>query len=355
VRDEDDRLFAQSEKNGNRKFLATRSSLRTMKFSAKRVPLKLLPQMRQHSVGDDSASRIRITNAGIALRYHICGASSPHEILTSDRFIGQKRWKLCVHFARLRTLKGNSNRLVRGVSSMSVKSKQKDVVLSDTESEFAKTLLNLARKLTEESKDGTPPPFPNGIGSVEIDASIEPLKITLSFKITDTASKFGAMFVPRNLNVVTRSIGSDVLSFCVSLDSNDDPVMSDCNAFVKKVASKFGVTVASNLSADGIVDSFSSSPFTKVTTDPATAMSWANDGLVVAGMRKAELDPTYGTYPNGHVAIVNNVPDTAHPGFPMASWGVLHGRGKSDASIRLSFPSAACDDRVVHFAFAPTS
>jgi hypothetical protein len=130
--------------------------------------------------------------------------------------------------------------------------------------------------------------------------------------------------------------------------------MTDCNAFVRKVAANFGVTIDSSLDADGIVGSFGSAPFTKTTMDPATAMSWANDGLVVAGMTKAELNK-YGPHSNGHVAIIHNAPDTAHPGFPMASWGSLGGRGKSNTSVRQSFPATACDDDAVHFAFAPTS
>ena len=88
--------------------------------------------------------------------------------------------------------------------------------------------------------------------------------------------------------------------------------------------------------------------------DPATALAWASDGLVVAGMKKSDLDGHYGTYHNGHVAIVHNAADPNHPGYPMASWGTLGARGKSNCSIRLSFPAAACNDKAVHFAFAPT-
>ena len=89
--------------------------------------------------------------------------------------------------------------------------------------------------------------------------------------------------------------------------------------------------------------------------DPATAMSWAKDGMVVAGMKKSELNPAYGTkYDHGHLAIVHAAEDSAHPGYPMASWGSLGGRGQSNTSIRQSFPATACSDNSVHFAFAPT-
>lgn len=232
-----------------------------------------------------------------------------------------------------------------------------DASLRDVESEFAKTLLSIAQKLTGTSRDGTPVPFPNGIGDIELNASVEPQKISFSLKVTDAGRKLSAISRTKTVDLASSSIGSDILNYCISLDTNDDPVMHDCNAFVKKVAKQFGVTIDDGLDADGIVNSFGNAPFTKISMDPATAMLWANDGLVVAGMRKSDLDPTYGTYSHGHVAIVHNIADQNHPGFPMASWGTLGQglRGKSDTSIRQSFPAAACDDNAVHFAFAPIS
>jgi hypothetical protein len=151
-------------------------------------------------------------------------------------------------------------------------------------------------------------------------------------------------------------IGTQILNYCVALDRANDPVMNDCNAFVKKVAGRFGVPINPNFDADEIVEAFPATPFTKTTTDPATAMLWANDGLVVAGMTLSQLEanPSYGSHTNGHVAIVHPAADTAHPGFPMASWGVLGSRGTSNTSIRWSFPAAACEDKAVQFAFAPT-
>ncbi len=151
------------------------------------------------------------------------------------------------------------------------------------------------------------------------------------------------------------SISADILNYCLSLDRANDPVMRDCNAFVKKVAGKFGVPIDPGLDADEIVDAFPAAPFTKTTTNPVTAMLWAKDGLVVAGMTLAELDAGYGTHTNGHVAIVHPAADPDHSGFPMASWGVLGGQGKSNVSIRWTFPAAACDADAVHFAFAPAS
>lgn len=238
---------------------------------------------------------------------------------------------------------------------MSQDSNYDQVGLRGTESDFAKALLSIAQTLTGAGMAGVQAPFPHGIGTIEINASVEPQKITFSLKITDATGKLASALATETLDTTTSSVPPDILNYCVSLDSNDDPVMTDCNAFVKKVAGHFGVTIDPGLDADGIVDSFSSAPFTKTTMDPATALSWANGGLVVAGMKKAELDGVYGSYSDGHVAIAHNIADPNHPGFPMASWGTLGGRGKSDTSIRQSLPAAACDDVAVHFAFAPTT
>jgi hypothetical protein len=229
-----------------------------------------------------------------------------------------------------------------------------EVGLGGTEGEFAKNLLAIAHKLTGGEGTSARTPFPHGIGSIEVTATVEPQKIQFSLKITDAAGKPVSPLAAKLLEAASTSVAGDILNFCISLDTNDDPVMTDCNAFVKKVAGNFGVIIDASLDADGIVGSFGSAPFTKTTTDPATAMSWANDGLVVAGMKKEELN-AYGPHSNGHVAIIHNIADSAHPGFPMASWGSLGGRGKSNTSIRQSFPAAACDDSAVHFAFAQTN
>lgn len=238
---------------------------------------------------------------------------------------------------------------------MSPEKNNDDVGLRAAEGEFANALMAIAQKLTGAGSTNAPAQFPHGIGTIEINATVEPQKITFSLKITDATGRLGSALVATPRDTVPSPVATNILNYCVSLDTSDDPVMTDCNAFVKKVAGNFGVTISADLDADGIVDSFSSAPFTKTTMDPATAISWANDGLVVAGMKKAELDGTYGSYSHGHVAIVHNLADPNHPGFPMASWGTLGGRGKSDTSIRQSFPAVACDDDAVHFAFAPTN
>jgi hypothetical protein len=154
---------------------------------------------------------------------------------------------------------------------------------------------------------------------------------------------------------------ADILNYCVDLDTNNDPALGDCNAFLKKVAQHFGVQTGpiDDLNADGIVSAFSAAPFTKKTQDPILAMSWAHDAFVVAGMKSAELQP-YNTadnlHPDGHVAIVHDHPDSDDPNHttdPAASWGQKGGRGDTDTTIRQSFPHKACDDRAVHFfAFA---
>jgi hypothetical protein len=223
--------------------------------------------------------------------------------------------------------------------------------LSGAEAEFSRALLAIMQKLTSVSGTGVPSAFPHGIGTIDISATVEPAKISLSLKITDAAGKLASPLVSR----LTETTGDQILKYCVSLDEADDDVMTDCNAFVKKVAGNFGVTIDATADADKIVDSFGGAPFTKTTKDPKVAMGWAKDGLVVAGMKQSELDPDYGTYTHGHVAIVHNAEDQVHKGFPMASWGTIGGRGQSNATIRQSFKAKACDDKAVHFAFAPTS
>lgn len=228
-----------------------------------------------------------------------------------------------------------------------------ELKIDDIGSDFARGLMAVAQTLTEGRGAAGFNPFSHGFSDIEITATVERQKISFSLRITGAAA--GAPDSPSAAAFVVReqvSIASDILSYCVSLDSSDDAVMTDCNAFVRKVAANFGVSIDSDLDADGIVVSFERAPFTKQTTDPATAMSWASDGLVVAGMTRAMLS-NYGPHTHGHVAIVHNSPDPAHPGFPMASWGSLGGRGKSNFSIRQSFPAAACDARAVQFAFAP--
>jgi hypothetical protein len=222
--------------------------------------------------------------------------------------------------------------------------------LAGTEAEFSRALLAIVQKLTSVQDAGVQSAFPHGIGTIDISASVEPAKISLSLKITDAVGK-----LTRVADQFVDTTGDQILKYCVSLDEADDDVMTDCNAFVKKVAGNFGVTIDATADADKIVGSFGSAPFTKTTMDPKVAMGWAKDGLVVAGMKKSELDGHYGSYTHGHVAIVHNSEDQVHKGFPMASWGTIGGRGQSNTTIRQSFKAKACDDKAVHFAFAPTS
>jgi hypothetical protein len=222
--------------------------------------------------------------------------------------------------------------------------------LTGTEAEVSRALLGIMERLTSGQSAGVRSTFPHGIGTIDISATVEPAKISLSLKITDAAGKLAPL-----ADRFVDTTGYQILKYCVSLDEADDDVMTDCNAFVKKVAGNFGVTIDATADADKIVDSFGSAPFTKTTMDPKVAMGWAKDGLVVAGMKQSELDPRYGTYTHGHVAIVHNAEDQVHKGFPMASWGTIGGRGQSNTTIRQSFKAKACDDKAVHFAFAPTS
>jgi hypothetical protein len=229
------------------------------------------------------------------------------------------------------------------------------------ETELRVAVLEIVQKVLKDASDGGGGRnrlFPNGVGLVEVQATLDLPKFTLSARIADvqyppSGPKPAGLFEAVGPKIL--AVADDILTYCISLDNNNDPVMKDCNAFVKKVGKQFGVPIP-DTNADGIVDAMNAAPFSKTTMDPAEAMGWAANGLVVAGMKLSELNPKYGTkYTNGHVAIVHATEDSAHPGFPMASWGRLGGRGQSNASIRLSFPAKACDDHAVHFAYAETS
>lgn len=230
----------------------------------------------------------------------------------------------------------------------------------DREADLRAAILDIVQKLLSDTSTAGDRNrlFPNGIGLVEVQASLDLPKFTLSARIADVQypaapPKPVGLFEAVTPRVLT--VADDILAYCVSLDQNDDPVMKDCNAFVKRIGAKFGVAIP-DTNADGIVDAMGGPPFSKTTMDPSEAMRWASGGLVVAGMKLSELNPAYGTkYKNGHVAIVHATADPSHPGFPMASWGRLGGRGQANASIRLSFPAAACDDDAVHFAYAATA
>jgi hypothetical protein len=229
----------------------------------------------------------------------------------------------------------------------------------ERESELASAVLGIVEKILHDASGdgGRARLFPNGIGLIEVQATLDLPKFTLSARIADVQYPALPPKPVARLEFAAPQIltvGDDILAYCVSLDQNNDPVMTDCNGFVKSVGNKFGVAIP-DTNADGIVDALNGPPFSKTTMDPTEAMQWAGSGLVVAGMKQGELDPAYGSYTNGHVAIVHASADQAHPRFPMASWGKLHGRGRSNASIRLSFPARACDDRAVHFGFAATS
>lgn len=230
--------------------------------------------------------------------------------------------------------------------------------LKETENQFAADLLAIVQSILDNSSRGalkdTPLLFPNGISSLDMSADIEPTRISLSVKITSGPPRSNAAIARAMADLSPLSIADDILTYCISLAAAGDPVMADCNKFVKKVGAQFGVAIP-DLDADGIIDSFNASPFTQTTMDPAVAMSWAQNGLVIAGMKLSDLNPTYGTqYDHGHVAVVHAAADPLHPGFPMASWGRLGGGGAANTSIRRSFPAAACDDRAVRFAFAQT-
>lgn len=205
----------------------------------------------------------------------------------------------------------------------------KTVQVTGMESAVAEAVFDIVRNVLAEAAKlpakGEHRLFPNGVGLLEVQATVEVPKFTVSARIADV--QYTSPPKPTYRAVRILGVADDIFAYCLQLDSSDDPVMTDCNAFVKKVGTRFSVPIPDK-DADGIVDSFNDIPFTKTTMDPAMAMSWANDGLVVAGMKLAQLNPKYGTkYKNGHVTIVHATADPNHPGVSNGLVGRLRESG----------------------------
>ena len=110
------------------------------------------------------------------------------------------------------------------------------------ETELSAAVLDIIRKILTESlsADGKDRLFPNGIGLVELGTTLDLSKFTLSARIADVQyhsapAKPMGHFELHALKALLSA--DDVLAYCEMLDSTSDPVMTDCNAFVKKVCS----------------------------------------------------------------------------------------------------------------------
>jgi len=131
-------------------------------------------------------------------------------------------------------------------------------------------------------------------------------------------------------------------------NANWEANKSDCNHFVKAVADALGVTLFDpGDNADAIVDKLSNAPGWNAIPDRATVETQAAAGeFTIAGLKSTEFTPPRN---NGHVVVVVNGDDQAHPGYPMAYWGTLNGVGQKDSSIRNAFIPGPDLDSVHYF------
>ena len=126
-----------------------------------------------------------------------------------------------------------------------------------------------------------------------------------------------------------------------------DANKSDCNKFVKAVASALGVALPGDLDADGIVAHVgASADYTKL-EDGADAKSKAEAGkLVIAGLKGADHDPPRA---HGHVVVVvDGELDPTHKKYPHAYWGTLNGVGEKDKTVNFAWRAADRDNVEYH-------
>jgi len=119
-------------------------------------------------------------------------------------------------------------------------------------------------------------------------------------------------------------------------EDNWDANKTDCNHFVKAVASALGVNLfSSGDNADGILTKLENAQNWTSIGDLGTVEADATAGqFIIAGLKSGDFTPPRN---NGHVVVVVKGDDPNHPGFPLAYWGTLGGVGRKNSSIRNSF------------------
>ncbi|CAJ4289772.1 Uncharacterised protein [Burkholderia pseudomallei] len=140
---------------------------------------------------------------------------------------------------------------------------------------------------------------------------------------------------------VSHALGTaDVTQTCKDVwDDNK----TDCNAFVKAVASKFNITLTGQ--ADDILGQIKGADWTSHEHDGIAASEAAKTGrLVIGGMNSKDLGQTH-----GHVVVV--VPPTGplgHGRYPYAYWGStnvdIRADGGVGTTINYSFDTAHRDN-----------
>jgi len=125
---------------------------------------------------------------------------------------------------------------------------------------------------------------------------------------------------------------------------------SDCSAFVRAVTNALGLSIfVPSDDANAIVDKLTGDSAWSAIADLATVEQDATSGmLVIAGLKGGDFTPPRS---HGHVVVVVQGDDSAHPGFPLAYWGTFGGIGQENSSIRNAFIPDTDLDNVHYFGY----
>ncbi|HEY0836993.1 MAG TPA: hypothetical protein VGE72_23985 [Azospirillum sp.] len=129
---------------------------------------------------------------------------------------------------------------------------------------------------------------------------------------------------------------TDIIDTCENVwDANK----SDCNAFVKAVASRYGVMLTGQ--ANDIVDQIADSAkgWTPLSNGGAAKQKAAEGALVIGGLKGSGMTPPEA---HGHVVVVVDGP-LAHDAYPTAYWGTLNSVGKKKTTVNWAWKKADRD------------
>jgi GH24 family phage-related lysozyme (muramidase) len=173
--------------------------------------------------------------------------------------------------------------------------------------------------------------FPNGITKIHLSVKAASVELSLEIDGPDHRAGSGA-----RIGYLT-STADKIIATC---EDKWDANKSDCNAFVKAVATEYGITLAGV--ADDIVDTIKGSGWEQL-SDGIAAKAAADDGkLVIGGLKGADHDPPRD---HGHVVIVVSGP-LANGKYPTGYWGSLGGVGKKNTTINYAWVAADRDNVV---------
>lgn len=130
------------------------------------------------------------------------------------------------------------------------------------------------------------------------------------------------------------STADDIIAIC---ERKWDTNKSDCNAFVKAVATDYGISL--NGLADEIVTTILGAGWEQLGKDGVAAKAAADSGkLVIGGLKGSDHNPPRD---HGHVVIVVSGP-LARGKYPSGYWGSTGGVGKKNATLNYAWNA---DDR----------